>query len=225
MPNPKTRAELSESELLNLVLDVEGIPVCSLSLISSDLRSSSGRVLAILVLALLPSIAQAGRVGSIKIAVDGHTLLTGNTFDSGSPQPAAVWRYLTSTELRPAEGVSIPPAQSDPLRSTLRGKITIDVQYGGKAEVKELRLIRQNLTGGWTVDSEDVERIAKDIGLKNIPVVMPDSRPSGSETAQSGNPINGAFTWVLIAGVGVAVLVAAITWIAILVRRGRASRA
>jgi hypothetical protein len=90
------------------------------------------RFLAFAMLALLPAPAQAARVGTIKIHVDGKLWLSGGTFDDGSPPPAAVWRCLTSGELRLVEGAAIAADPADPLRATLRGRIVIDVRYGGK---------------------------------------------------------------------------------------------
>ena len=46
--------------------------------------------------------------------------------------------------IEPAKaGATIPTDPADPLKATLTGKIHIDVQYGGKADVAELHLVRR----------------------------------------------------------------------------------
>lgn len=124
---------------------------------------------AILIAALSPlafaSNADAARALSFIIRVDGKDSLAGIGGDDGDAAPAVVWRRLASTELKPAPGTDIKADDANPLRATLRGEIEIDVTYGGKANVKELHLVRENPTAAWMVDREDVERTAKDIGL------------------------------------------------------------
>jgi hypothetical protein len=184
--------------------------------------SLAGRAIALALLSFLPSAAQAGRIGWITITVDGRNWLSGATADNGTPPPAAVWRCLASNELQPAQGVTIAPEPSDPRRATLRGKIAIDVRYGGQAEVKELRLVRRTPAAGWTVDPEDVERIAKDIGLAVVPAVIPQPRPATTGAGRHTEPAAGGFPWLWAAGGGAAVLVAVLVWVAMSGRRRRA---
>jgi hypothetical protein len=167
---------------------------------------------------MIPRAAFAARIIGISILVDGKPYLAGRAWDSGSPPKAAVWRYLTSTELRP-KGVEVPPDPADPLKATLRGKITVNVRYGGKAEVPELHLIRRAAETAWTVDPDDVERIAEDIGLKEIPVVTVNPLPELTGSDQTAPTVSDSFPWFWAVGSGVAVVL--VVGIGGLVARGR----
>jgi hypothetical protein len=139
-------------------------------------------LIALLVPAMYPSEAAAGRVLGFTVRLDGKDHLFGSAGDNGEAPPGVVWRRLSSTELAPVDGAEVKPDADDPLRATLRGNIAIDVTYGGKATVKELRLVRQTPTAvGWTVDSRDVEQIAKDIGL-------PEAGPSAAAGTEQPTP-------------------------------------
>lgn len=164
---------------------------------------SAVRTLLLAVFISIPSVALASRVGGIKISIDDQKVLSASTFDNGTPPPAAVWRYLSSTELKPADGITIPVDESDPLKATLRGKISIDVRYGGSAEVSELRLVRGSLESGWLVAPEDVESIADSIGLRDIPVVLPS--PAQDQIAEPEVKPASPWLWISIgAAIGAA---------------------
>jgi hypothetical protein len=156
--------------------------------------------------ALAPASALADRVVSIVIEVDGKPYLGGAAGDSGHPSNAAVWRYLAVRELEPREGVTITPDPADPLKATLRGKIVVDVRYGGKAEVEELRLVRRSPDAGWTVAEDDVERMAKDIGLGDVP---PPVAPQAMPPPRAAAFVNMPMFWIVAGGL-VVVLLAAI---------------
>jgi hypothetical protein len=170
-------------------------------------------LLAVVFVASLPSAAVAGRVGGITISVDGKTWLTASTYDNGSPPPASVWRELSTRGLEPADGVTISPDPTDTLRTTLRGKIVIDVRYAGKAEVNELRLVRAGPTAGWTVDPDEVERMAKQIGLGEVAMVVPEPRVADPA------PVSRDIPWLWVAGIGAVALVAFVLIAMLLVRR------
>jgi hypothetical protein len=182
--------------------------------------SPARRVLAVALVALLPSVAHAGRVCATRISVDGKTWLAGAFIDGGLTQPADVWWRLASNELQPADGVTIPPDPADPLRATLRGKIVIDVQCGGQAEAKELRLIRRAPGAGWTVDLLDVQRLAKEIGLDNVSGVVPQQRAAGPGPRPTSAPAAGGIPWLWVAGGGAAVLAAVLIGVTLARRVG-----
>src|SRR5205807_25169 len=100
-----------------------------------------------------------------RVARPAGTAQGGRWTPAGRAGAAGVWRYLRFSQLGPVRGATVTPDPDDPLRATLRGEITVDVHYGGKATVKELHLVRQTPTAGWTVAPDDVERMARDIGL------------------------------------------------------------
>jgi hypothetical protein len=149
---------------------------------------------AVLVVLAAPPEAAAARPLSFAIRVDGKDYLAGVGGDNGEAPPAVVWRRLAITELKPAPGVDVKPDAADPLRATIRGDVEIDVSDGGKATVKELRLVRENPTAAWTVDREDVERIAKDIGLGEVPPAAgpaTQATTTGSGTTSEPSPLLG----------------------------------
>lgn len=132
-----------------------------------------------------PPQASAARVLKFAVRVDGKDQLVGTAGDNGDASAAVVWHRLATTELTPPVGVEIRPEVGDPLRAVLRGNIEIEVSYGAKAAVKELRLVREPPSAGWTVDSRDVEQIAKDIGLGGVltPPALPPAPANSAETA------------------------------------------
>ena len=72
-----------------------------------------------------------------------------------------MWRYLKRLELRPVKGSKGEPDSDDPLRATLKGKLTIESRYGGLAEVSELKLVREKDNAPWKVAPAEVERTFK----------------------------------------------------------------
>jgi hypothetical protein len=158
----------------------------------------------------LPSAALANRTGNITITVDGRVYLHGQYSEIGSSPPAAVWWYCSTTQLQPQEGVQITPDPADPLRAILRGKIVLDVENGDKAEVKELRLVRNDAQSAtWTVDPADVERIAIELGLSGEPAGVAETTPTpGNRLAANVAPDSFPWQWVA-GGAGAAVLIGA----------------
>ena len=171
----------------------------------------------------LPGPAFAGRIVDINIELDGKAYLAAAKGDSGLPPPEAVWRYLAVVQLHPEEGVKIAPDPADPLRLTVRGKIAIDVRYGGKATVSELHLTRSSPDAGWSVLPEDVERIAKEIGLGEPPPPSPEGRTStplpGSATA---TPADDTLLFGIAVGAVVVVVVLGVLFIRSVRRSGGA---
>jgi len=158
---------------------------------------------AILIAALSPlafaSNAHAARALSFIIRIDGKDFLAGMGGDNGDAPPPIVWRRLASTELKPAPGVEIKADDGNPLQATLRGEIEIDVSYGGKANVRELHLVRENPTAAWTVDREDVERTAKEIGLSDATHTADPETKAAAGAAKSSE--QSPLLWI---GVGLA---------------------
>jgi hypothetical protein len=128
---------------------------------------------------LLPSSAFAAGDGdiAIEIQVDGKPYLVGSRRHSESRLTAEVWRYMTSADLNPVDGVQVSPEPENPLKATLRGSITISIENGGTAVVNELHLIRRAADAVWTVDPADVEQIA--LKMKNLEVLRSDPRMQG----------------------------------------------
>jgi len=161
--------------------------------------------------AIYPPEAVAGRVLGFTIRLDGKDHLFGSAGDNGEASAADVWRRLSVTELAPVDGAEVKPDADDPLRATLRGNIAIDVTYGGKATVKELHLVRKSPTAvGWTVDSADVEQLAREIGLPDTPA------SPGTEQAATAPAASQQSPWVWV-GAGLAMSLFAsgflVTWL------------
>jgi hypothetical protein len=129
----------------------------------------SWRVSFVLPIFLLPTPAQAMRIIGITISLDSKPYMSGTSADNGSRKPHHVWRDLSAASLKPGNGVSVKPDQEGGAVATLRGHIHIAVRYGAEADVTELRLVRAKRDpSAWSVDSDDVERIAKSIGLPEV---------------------------------------------------------
>jgi hypothetical protein len=175
-------------------------------------------LLVVIAVSVFPIGAEAARLVWIKIDLDGKPLFESGTADSGYPPPAAVWRYLTSAPLAPAQGIIVTAEPANPLQATLSGKIHIDVQYGGKADVSELHLVRRAANVAWTVAEEDVERIAQSIGLGTVPVVVP---PLAEKVHTVIADVSVAPVWLWVGG-GLVLLVM-LAAIVILMRRGQAA--
>jgi uncharacterized protein (TIGR03067 family) len=131
---------------------------------------------------LLTAFGSDVRTIGISIKVDGKLHLMGSSPDNGFRPARWVWLYLLSTELKPVEGVHVSPEPSDPLKATLQGRIVIEVEHTGKAEIKELRLIRRTADAGWTVDPKDAMHLAVKIRVAEPPADPPGTdKPFGKE--------------------------------------------
>jgi hypothetical protein len=177
-----------------------------------------------LVIARLPTSAHAMRIVSLDISVDGKPFLAGRNGDSGYPSKAVVWRYFEHIPLRPAQGVIVNPDADNPKRATIKGKIKLEARYGGTAEVDELHLVRTDASKDeWTVDRDDVQKLAETIGLGIVPVV-PLEHATGNGEGQWVGEWDGMtesdFPWIWVIGVGV-VIVALAGLAIILLLRGK----
>jgi hypothetical protein len=187
-----------------------------------------GRFAAIVLIAFwLAPVAARGqelRSVTIRIELDGKSLLTAITGDNGQQPPEVVWRYLTKYPFLPVKGVKVEPDADNPLRLTLKGKVVVDVPYGGKAQVAELHLQRKTAKDGWRVVEHDVEVMATTIGLPPAPAPPPvaptpstpkeEMKPGASPapTAPMATPTSfGGSIWVwLLGALIVIVLIAAV---------------
>jgi hypothetical protein len=78
-----------------------------------------------------------------------------------------VWRNLKQVELRPFQFYKVEADTGDPLRATLKGKVIIQADVGGytgageRAEMSELKLVREKANARWKIDSAEIERTFK----------------------------------------------------------------
>ena len=105
--------------------------------------------------------AFAVRLVKFTVSIGGKDVLETSTGDDGRQDADTVWRYLKRLELRPVKGSKVEPDSDDPLRATLKGKLTIESRYGGLAEVSELKLVREKDNAPWKVAPAEVERTFK----------------------------------------------------------------
>jgi hypothetical protein len=87
---------------------------------------------------------------------------------------------------------------NDPLRATLKGKIVVTVEEGGRAEVSELSLIREDDNARWMIAPEDVERTLKSRHKPFLIVVSLDGTPelsTGIVTRTGNTPDNPENVW------------------------------
>jgi hypothetical protein len=70
-------------------------------------------------------------------------------------------RYVTRTTNRPVKEYKVEPERDSPLQATLKGKAIIHSPYGGRAEVSELKLVRELEDGAWKIAPDEVERTCK----------------------------------------------------------------
>ena len=129
---------------------------------------------AILAVLSWPSPALALRVYHFDILLDGKLVLQCVARDQGYESPDEVWdslkerrfkqpdrRFIPEKE-RPAEGFTITPDKSDPLRATLTGKIRVFARYGGDVTVESLELVRDKKDSEeWRLSSKEVARTKK----------------------------------------------------------------
>jgi hypothetical protein len=102
----------------------------------------------------------AARLVRISISVDGKVVMTSGWGDDGHPGADAVWRYLRQAKFTPPRNSQIEPDPSDASTATLKGRVVLDVAYGGRADVSELKLVRA-ADGSWQVAPEEIERTFK----------------------------------------------------------------
>lgn len=62
------------------------------------------------------------------------------------------------------------PDQNDPLRSTIKGTIRLEVD-GRKAELKQLVLVRPGPASDWRIDPKIIERLKNDEELKRDSII------------------------------------------------------
>jgi hypothetical protein len=100
----------------------------------------------------------AARHVPIAVSIDGKVVIKSGRWDNGRVGADSLWRYLKDLKFQPISGFSVEPDREDSLRATLKGDVVIDVRYGGRAEVSELKLIRANEDAPWQIVAAEVER-------------------------------------------------------------------
>ncbi|HET6327091.1 MAG TPA: hypothetical protein VFG04_20590 [Planctomycetaceae bacterium] len=125
----------------------------------------SARLL-VLIFALGVMVASGGRSFAarhvpISISINGKVLMKSGSGDNGNPGPDAVWGYLKKATFESANGFNLEPDRDNPLQATLTGKVVLDVTYGGRADVSQLKLVRAAEDAPWQVAPAEIERTFK----------------------------------------------------------------
>jgi len=83
-----------------------------------------------------------------------------------------VWRELKRLNIVPIQRYKIEPDPSNPLLATLKGSVIVEVKYDGqswgRANVAELKLVRERPNARWKVDPAEVVRT---LASREIPAV------------------------------------------------------
>jgi hypothetical protein len=155
----------------------------------------------VLILALGVALAPSGRCFAARyvpmtLSINGKAVLKAGSGDNGSPGPDVVWRYLKNAKFQPTNGFSVEPDRDDPLRATLAGNVVVDVSYGGRADVSELKLVRATKEEPWQIAPEEIERTFKSrhkpfvfsVSIEGKPTLWTVQRTRTGKTAD--NPDN-----------------------------------
>lgn len=129
-------------------------------------RSNLSARLLVLILALGVVVAGASRTFAerlvrISISINGKAVMKAGSGDNGNPTPDEVWRYLKQATFHPVKGFRLEPDADDPRQATLTGKVVLDVDYGGRADVAQLKLVRAAEDGAWQIAPAEIERTFK----------------------------------------------------------------
>ena len=122
---------------------------------------------------LLASPAYAARLIRIKIYLDGEVILEGGAGDDGHPDADAVWKRLRSRKLKATEHFQKLNVAPDAKETTVTSDepigpldpIIVDINYGGKATTRRLKLIRVPMDKHgreWTLDAAQVDELFHD---------------------------------------------------------------
>jgi hypothetical protein len=99
-----------------------------------------------------------------RVSIDGKKVLGATAWAIGADADT-VWRSLKRVELQPVKGYKVEADSDDPLRATLKGEVIIQAYVGGhigeRAEVSELKLVREKDDALWKVAPAEVERTFK----------------------------------------------------------------
>jgi len=118
------------------------------------------------------------------LSIDGKPVLETSTSGHGESADR-MCQHLKQLHLRPVKGFRVQPDRDDPLRATLQGKIVIQVDSGGRADVSELRLIRENEETPWLVAPAEVARTLANRHKPFVFSVSIDGKPQLATGLQS----------------------------------------
>jgi hypothetical protein len=102
------------------------------------------------------------------VSVDGKAVMWTDlqaALGSNDEDADSVWPNLKRLQLRPINRYKLDADAGNPLSATLKGKLSIEEYYaghdGGRAEITELKLVRDSEKARWRIAPGEVERTAK----------------------------------------------------------------
>lgn len=111
--------------------------------------------------------SQAARYVRVKIVQDGKEILRTGTGDNGRVPPEIVWTYLEDVRFRQRyaqNNYQIVPDKDNPDQVTIAGELEVIVAYGGRSNLKQIRLVRVKRPREgveWIIHPDDYQRLLK----------------------------------------------------------------
>ena len=117
---------------------------------SNQLSRSLSCTLVFLATVVFAGEATAARFVWAKVPLDGTTLLERSTSDDGRVDADGVWEYLKSMKFKATKNfadLKVDPAAKETVLNSNAprgqpGTIVVDIAYGGKGNIRKLKLIR-----------------------------------------------------------------------------------
>lgn len=114
--------------------------------------------------------ATAARYVEANISLDGKVLLTGSLGDDGRVDPDGVWEYLKSMRFKTTDEFQKLDVATDAKEAILTsdapagqlGTIVVEIDYGGKAITRNLKLVRRpkdEYGREWSLDPAHVDKL------------------------------------------------------------------
>ena len=114
--------------------------------------------------------ASAARFIAASISVDGKVILEGSHADRGTVDADGVWDYLKVVKFKPTKEFTNMMVGANASKLELKGSesvgregtIVVDIRYGGRAHVRELKIVRvaKDKRGHeWKLDAKQVDEM------------------------------------------------------------------
>lgn len=125
--------------------------------------------------------AVGARLVKATIKLDGTTVLEGTTGDNGRADSDTVWTYLKVIRFHPPNDVKNPYRISNTATAILRGKIEVNISFGGRIKTKEItvkQIFDRKGRRRWRLTPEFVDATI------NEKIVLPKLKRNGNEIAK-----------------------------------------
>lgn len=121
-----------------------------------------------------PAEANAARLVTASISLDGKTLLKGSTGDNGRVDADGVWEHLKSIRFKATKQFLLLKVDPNAKRIELSGNqkegrldtIIVHINHGGRAMTRKLKLVRGSIDKQgrewWSLDPAEVDKLFDD---------------------------------------------------------------